>query len=57
MARRKTGKGVLVDNQNIGQEFDSFDGILLCEKYINPTKIRSEIKNKNRVKSSRDKVD
>ena len=48
----KTGKGVLVDNQNIGQEFDSFDDILLCEKYINPTKIRAENKNKKQGKKA-----
>jgi hypothetical protein len=48
----KSGMTVLLIDELIGKEFDSFDSILLCEKYVNPITLRkqnTEKKNQKKV--------
>ncbi len=44
----KSGKTILLSDELIGKEFDSFDNILLCEKYINPITLKKQNKVNNK---------
>lgn len=48
----KTGKSISLKEEWINQEFDSFDDILLCEKYVNVV----QLKNQNKVNKNQKKV-
>jgi hypothetical protein len=49
----KSGMTVLLIDELIGKEFDSFDNILLCEKYVNPIALRKQNKENNKKKGKK----
>jgi len=49
----KLGKNITLNEKWINQEFDSFDGILLCEKYVNQVQLRSQKNLENKKKGKK----
>lgn len=49
----KTGKSIPLKEELIGKEFDSYDDVLICEKYVNPLAIKNQNKaNKKKGKKA-----
>lgn len=46
----KTGKSVDFKENLVGTEFDSYDDILVCEKYVNPVALKKQNKEKKNQK-------
>ena len=46
----KTGKSIVFKEDLVGTEFDSYDDILVCEKYVNPVALKKQNKEKKNQK-------